>query len=337
MRKLLFSIIGFAIVAGSSNVASAQILRDLFKEIDRNRPRGQVLKKIFGEDQPDQRQTNSRSRDQKTNANTGRQPTPAQRSTTQTQQRNQNQWQQGAHSGQRTRSQNNYHLEEPVVAKPNEQPNVRSKPLDFGAKLQNSRNDSGVTITQIKRGSVAYESKFKPGDRIVNFGGIEVETLDDIDNILGILNRGDQIEIEFERDGKTDKKIVQFGEPDPETIDQQSKFSDSRQAPSKRNETSRRSPDDYARIQPPNQPSRTNNQSGAVSVLSNLHEGSAPNTAGHNPIRQRQPSVEELYRVIQEQQNVIRSLESQVEALQNHNRSSNRDHRTPRLAPPRRH
>lgn len=78
---------------------------------------------------------------------------------------------------------------------------------DFGSE------GSGYAISGAAPGSPADEAGLKGGDRIVEFGGQKIDSLDDFDLALRKFSAGDQVEVVVERDDQREKLTVTLGQP----------------------------------------------------------------------------------------------------------------------------
>ncbi len=84
-------------------------------------------------------------------------------------------------------------------------------PQILGVALQESKDGSGLIITQLSSRGAAHAAGLRRGDQIIAVGGTEVQTTEDLTHVIGILKAGDQIEFEIVRQGKRQTAMVQFG------------------------------------------------------------------------------------------------------------------------------
>lgn len=80
----------------------------------------------------------------------------------------------------------------------------------FGMMVQNSKNDQ-LVVTGVQRGGNAARAGLRPGDQLLSFGGGQLTGMDEIMQIAKTLGQGDQVEVEFVRQGKKRKSLLQFG------------------------------------------------------------------------------------------------------------------------------
>lgn len=80
------------------------------------------------------------------------------------------------------------------------------------AKYFNVDVEDGVLITDVEEDSPAEEAGMKPGDILSKIDGESVEVTDDILEILGDYDSGEEVEITVVRSGKEQKITVELGE-----------------------------------------------------------------------------------------------------------------------------
>ncbi len=328
-----------AIVLCSSVVITSEAQGQLFK--------GDLIRKIFGEEDRNRNQNSQaaerqreRLQQQRSRSNYGNtgQPTPARQPYA------------GGNSNSRSNSsssnsQNRYRSSGSNYSRTTPSSSSSSssrltsnsgKGVSFGARLQKTRG--GVAISQLVRDGVASNASFKSGDVITNFGGIEVVEIADVDSILEILGQGDQIEVAFTRNGKADKKIVQFGELDESAYADRAPAADADRSESSRyqvrdpNQWGDSNSEDYARVQAPTFGSNSRDSSSSRSVMDSLHTGSSPTPS----IRPSSSSeVRQLQSIIEQQQDAIESLQRELQILRSQSSGSEFELRGPTVAPSR--
>jgi hypothetical protein len=230
------------------STASAQRPFDKLKKgWDDVRPRGELLRKIFGEEESQNKKPSQSGQ----NPNAGRQPTLADPQASalaerqrawmaQQQQLQQQQMQlqaQRQRQGQQPnpgfrpqpRPQNAQFNPPPQPPQRREQatnaapqgisplmaPPTKGHPLDLGMTIESSSDDdgsSGLLVKQIDSRGAAALAGILRGDLIISIGGIEARQKSDLDSIVEIMQPGDQVEFEIQRRGKTEKVMVQFGD-----------------------------------------------------------------------------------------------------------------------------
>ncbi len=370
MRYILALVFATTVVAFANDVSAQKPLRGFFDEIERNRPRGRFLRKLFGEGEENQTRSQQTRAQQSSDAKNrqGQQPTPAS-------------------------NQNRGDARQPTTANPNDYPrptngtnfrantqrknagkdrtsNSQGAPanggkLEFGATVKPTANGTGMVISRVNPRGPAGEAGLKSGDVLNSIAGLEITNQEQLNDILEVLGKGDQIEVEYTRRGKSDKILVQFGEPDMDALSQQptdrsnsrstNNWNQSSGKPTTGNTTSgnaitgnatsRRSNQNgaYDPVQPPSNYARNGGgrQAGTarhdpVSVLSNLHDGSTPTRSPRRQFTNEQDlnrQVLELRKVIRQQEQVIEDMQKQLSNLRTPH-TSNRYQ--PTLAPPNR-
>lgn len=104
----------------------------------------------------------------------------------------------------------------PVLSAPNP-PTPRTglagqdEPLRFGAAVRNGTlAEPGLIIERVDPASPAAKAGLKVGDRITSMGGSKIRSREDLNLLLGAFEPGDRTEVEFNRDGKRKKVLVEF-------------------------------------------------------------------------------------------------------------------------------
>lgn len=186
----------------------------------------------------------------------------------------------------------------------------------FGFELVD--RDGGVFIDKVKPKGNADQADLKKGDRIAKIGGVEVELIQQFEEIAGMLENGDQIEIVISRRGKEEDVTLQFGTPpaEPET-------------PSE-NEQTETAPPEFRLSEPGEIPdfappaSETSRYAPGVTELPEENESASRNT---NSNGFRSPSLPaerdssngyaeaEYQRIIRQQQEQIRQLQGQLQQM----------------------
>jgi hypothetical protein len=76
-------------------------------------------------------------------------------------------------------------------------------------------------VAKVDRNGNAAEAGLRPGDLILEIGGIESSSTAELDEIAKVMGAGDQLEFKIKRNGREEKITIQFGEqqkmPDSET------------------------------------------------------------------------------------------------------------------------
>jgi hypothetical protein len=81
----------------------------------------------------------------------------------------------------------------------------------FGMEIRRDPQDKFYVAQTIAKGNAA-KAGVQRGDQILQVGGVELTTLEELDEIAKILGEGDQLEFELTRRGGNKKILVQFGE-----------------------------------------------------------------------------------------------------------------------------
>ena len=87
--------------------------------------------------------------------------------------------------------------------------NANRKP-GFGMMVQKSKNDK-LVVSGVQRGGNASRAGLRPGDQLLSFGGGKLTGMEELTQIAKTLGQGDQVEVEFNRQGKKQKSLLQFG------------------------------------------------------------------------------------------------------------------------------
>ncbi len=219
IKSLLFAFI--AIPFMGSDLFAQRPFERMMNDLDKMRPRGRILREIFGDNnssqnrsqaqleeqrrralqQQQQRQQQAQQQQRQRNANNGRQPTTATRNRN-SNQRNTNQ------ANSQPRSQSN-----PVRQRA---PSGHPARLEF--LIRESEDPEGLVVEKIAKTGAAWAAGIRQNDLITKVGGLKTETKEAIGEIIKILEDGDQIEFEYIRSGKKKTAMVQLGDP-PETGD----------------------------------------------------------------------------------------------------------------------
>ena len=152
----------------------------LQRSLDEMRPRGRLLKELFGQDDEKQKNKQKSQRNGRNQEPTLAEPRP-----------------------------NNNAADQSARRQP-------QHPNELGIAVQEQKDNSGLLITQISSRGAAHAAGIQRGDKIIAIGGIEITSKQGLQDITKILQPGDQIEFEIVRRGKKQKALVQFGEaPQP--------------------------------------------------------------------------------------------------------------------------
>jgi len=92
--------------------------------------------------------------------------------------------------------------------------NANRKP-GFGMMVQKSQ-DNKLVVSGVQRGGNASRAGLRPGDQLLSFGGGKLTGMEELQQIAKTLGQGDQVEVEFARQGKKQKSLLQFGLPPQE-------------------------------------------------------------------------------------------------------------------------
>ena len=82
--------------------------------------------------------------------------------------------------------------------------------IGFGMMLKTNDNND-LYVARIQPTGNAAKAGLRPGDQIVAAGGGELTAIEEFKQIAKSLGQGDQIEVEYIRQGKKQKSILQFG------------------------------------------------------------------------------------------------------------------------------
>ncbi|HMO13497.1 MAG TPA: PDZ domain-containing protein [Pirellulaceae bacterium] len=328
------------LVVSFQNFANAQNpIRDLFESIDKNRPR------LFDKDREKEKQTQQQNQSQSQRQQQAFQQRQGQSSSDRSNyQRNQA----GANNqgfGQPTPAQyprqqaqnqapqnSNYHVPSPTQSQrstelsPN--PNLQAgnqtssrnslasatttKP-NIGAQFSSAKSGKGLVIDRLNSQSPLAKAGLKQGDIIVTFGGLEISDQEEFNDILNVIGHGDQIELGYLRKGKQDSVFVQFGEVADDG--QQSSALSSDSGPSGQ------SPSAYDPILPPASANSRNAQ--PSSVLGDFSDFAPPSNSTsnqnvtNNTVHGNAANIDQLQRQMQEMQRVIDNQQRTIQQLQN--------------------
>ena len=178
-------------------------------------PRGKLIKKLkselLGEDEP-----------KRPTVRPSQQPTPAQRearsgSDTRSRQPSRSNFQRlatqpSSHATPRTRPLPPLTdaASKRVVSKEQASRKSGGRAMGFGMML-NTNDNNDLYVARIQPGGNAAKAGLRPGDQIVAAGGGKLTAIEEFKQIAKSLGQGDQIEIEYVRQGKKQKSILQFG------------------------------------------------------------------------------------------------------------------------------
>lgn len=189
----------FALPMFGSEVFAQRPFERLQRDLDSIRPRGRILRELFGndDDDDDEKERAERERDRqrrptRAGRNAGPQPTPAGQS-----RRNQ------------TPPSSDYYGRNPGN---NAETREASHPSRLEILVRESKQPEGLIVEKINRTGAAWAAGIRQGDLIINVGGLKTTTRETIGEITGVLKDGDQIEFEYVRKGKKNKTLVQLGE-----------------------------------------------------------------------------------------------------------------------------
>jgi hypothetical protein len=173
----------------------------------------------------------------------------------------------------------------------------------FGMSIKLNRDDQ-LIVSNVDPNGNAARAGVRPGDQILEIGGMEATTVEEFEEIAKIMSAGDQLELRFKRGSETDKILVQYGET-PEVQDRTVQNAElgpgNVQAP--------KTNVDFA---PPLQDPGT----GPLrSVLDETPNPKSPNAFGASFGSRQQ--LDFLKRTVQTQQQTIRQLQNEVLQLRN--------------------
>jgi hypothetical protein len=98
----------------------------------------------------------------------------------------------------------------PAATKQEAKKDAKHSRIGFGMQID-SKNDA-LTVTKTESRGNAAEAGIRKGDVIVAAGGVEIKSVEELEEITRILGNGDQLEFEIARRGQKNKVLVQFGE-----------------------------------------------------------------------------------------------------------------------------
>lgn len=87
------------------------------------------------------------------------------------------------------------------------------------AKAFNLQNQSGAVVSRIEGNSPAARAGLEPGDIIIAVNGKQAKNSYDIRNMIGLLQIGDEVEIEYYRGSKKQTTNATIGKPVRPTLD----------------------------------------------------------------------------------------------------------------------
>jgi len=80
----------------------------------------------------------------------------------------------------------------------------------FGMMVQSSKNNQ-LVVTGVQQGGNAARAGIRSGDQLLSVGGGKLSGTEELKQIAKTLGQGDQVEVEFVRQGKKRKSLLQFG------------------------------------------------------------------------------------------------------------------------------
>ena len=174
----------------------------------------------------------------------------------------------------------------------------------FGLKLDTNRNDELFVAAIDPRGNAA-QAGLRRGDVILEIGGVVATNTEEYDQISKAMSPGDQMEFRFERHGRTEKKLIAWGEaPKLEDIDVDELETESAPQSLTSSDSSSRLRDyDFV---PPQE-----SETGSQSVLN--APTSRGNTVGASYGSNK--DTQQLSRTVEQQQQTIRQLQSELTRL----------------------
>lgn len=84
----------------------------------------------------------------------------------------------------------------------------------FGMEVEQGK-DEKFYVTQVYRDSNAVKAGIQRGDILVDIGGTELESIQELNEITKILGQGDHLEFQMIQNGKEKEVMVQFGKAKP--------------------------------------------------------------------------------------------------------------------------
>lgn len=91
------------------------------------------------------------------------------------------------------------------------EPKDLEKKAFLGIEGKSVEDDGGVDVTKIFEGSSAEKAGLEEGDRITELNGEKVEDIGELVEIINDLEPGDDLKIQFDRNGKKMKKTASLG------------------------------------------------------------------------------------------------------------------------------
>ena len=195
----------------ASQVTAQRPFERLQRGWDDIRPRGQLLREIFGPTESDEARQKQIEQ---------------QRRAAQQRQQQQAQTRQNYRTPQQPRRMGSA-LEEPKPAQGyanqrSRQQRPQSRDTGYPTRLEiavkESKTPAGLQVDQVSTRGAAWAAGIRRGDIIVSVGGIETANKDDLSGITQVLKDGDQIEFEIMRRGNKETVLVQFGEAPADTV-----------------------------------------------------------------------------------------------------------------------
>jgi Skp family chaperone for outer membrane proteins len=186
---------------------------------------------------------------------------------------------------------------------------VAGSPTGFGLML--IVEGQRVVVADVDRQGNAFAAGIRKGDLIEKIGGLEIQTIEEFDQIAGMLKGGDQVEMVFSRRGKSDSAEVAFGTLEGGIESPEGERVSSATAPRSQSATAA---DLFA---PPlqNLPSNSSVSGadrGMQSVLDNQIQSSL---TPRSPISGTDGDIQSLQQTIQQQQQQINALQKQLDAM----------------------
>jgi hypothetical protein len=83
--------------------------------------------------------------------------------------------------------------------------------VGFGLELNTDRNEK-VYVSDVARNGNAANAGIKKGDYVIAVGGVELGSIHEFEEIVKVLNNGDQLELKISRRGRESDVMMTFGE-----------------------------------------------------------------------------------------------------------------------------
>jgi len=93
---------------------------------------------------------------------------------------------------------------------------ITSRKAMLGVRTQDAK--PGAEVKEIVKGSAAEKAGLQEGDIIVAVDGENIETSQDLAKTIGSYDKGDEVKIQIERNGKADNLMAQLDAPKQEKI-----------------------------------------------------------------------------------------------------------------------